>query len=117
MLLIAHRRKSALRFVPETSGRRETVATAPGVPSPGPEKVAIARLLDSEIERMDRDTLIDVIRRADLPLCRGSLVDRVQFQSADELKRIAYLIRRCCQNQVNAFCAARRLPLPYKAVI
>lgn len=84
---------------------------------PGPTKAAIARLCDSEIEAMSRRQLIEVIRGT----CRAPGMElngaRLEHQSLEQLRRLAYLSRRCCRNQVNTYCAWRRLPLRYTAAI
>ena len=82
---------------------------------PGRRRTAIARLRDSEIERMERLELVKLIRATDDREDRHE--SHLEHQSLDQLKRLAYLSRRCCNNQVNTYCAWRRVPLRYKAAI
>lgn len=84
---------------------------------PGPRRTAIARLRDSEIEGMDREALIEVIQAT--AHSRDDDRDGVQLehQALEQLRRLAFLSRRCCRNQVNTYCAWRRQPLRYKAAI
>lgn len=82
---------------------------------PGPRRTAIARLSDREIERMQRHELVELICATDDRRDRSGV--HLEHQSLEQLKRLAYLSRRCCRNQVNTYCAWRGLPLRYKAAI
>ena len=84
---------------------------------PGPQRTGIARLLDSQIEQMERRELMAVIRATDGEIGPQRGAAELEHQSLEQLRRMAYLSRRCCRNQVNAYCSWRGLPLRYKAAI
>lgn len=75
-----------------------TAAEAP-VPHPGPVRMAIAALRNREVASMLRDDLIDLIR---LSRMTAEAVVQSERLCDVELKRLAFLVRRCCRNQVDA---------------
>ena len=65
------------------------------------DKSTIAELSSATIERMTRDELLRVIRASCLPARHFTPESAKHWELLDEpaLKRLAYLARRCCQNQ------------------
>src|SRR5262245_53122433 len=76
---------------------RTTVAL---VPHPGALRVAIAALQDGEMSSMRRDDLIDMIRMSSMT--DGPATVPVAEMPDDDLTRLAFLLRRCCRNQLDA---------------
>jgi hypothetical protein len=77
-------------------------AAAVLVPHPGPIRTAIAALHDREMRIMPREDLLDMLRMSsmtstnwDRPVEFAGLADK-------ELTRVAFLLRRCCRNQLDA---------------
>ncbi len=64
------------------------------------DKLAIAQLTTAEIERMNCEELVQVIRAAELPTLQSDQVVRqLPLYDKEILKRLAYRARRCCQNR------------------
>lgn len=90
-----------------------TAGEAP-VPHPGPVRMAIAALRNRDIASMLRDDLIDLIR-----ISRMMVDAAVEFERLCdiELKRLAFLIRRCCRNQVDAHRCQVGQPILWREAI
>ena len=58
----------------------------------------VAELSVAEIEQMENEELIDVIRTADVPWHGTKFSDRLPFYDRATLLRLAFLARRCCRN-------------------
>ena len=63
------------------------------------EKSEIAALTRQQIDEMNQEQLIRVIRGANMPLIRANVDQQLDFREFDILRRLAYLARRCCRNQ------------------
>jgi hypothetical protein len=69
---------------------------------PGPIRVAIAMLLDSEMGAMARRDLVDLIHMSSLPFLSQDVCRRLEFLNDESLSRLGFLVRRCCRNQLDA---------------
>ena len=64
------------------------------------DKSAVAELSATLINAMTRDELVRMIRVASLPVLLCPDLDRhLPFYDRETLTRLAYLARRCCENQ------------------
>ena len=96
-----------------TTLSNESFATADTCLEPDPVRVSVALLVDAEINRMSCDDLIDIIRLANLPALDAETNRRLEWMGEADLRRMAYLTRRCCQNRMiaNSELYRRRRPL------
>lgn len=79
----------------------ETNSLSVLVPHPGAVRTAIASLRTRDVALMPRRDLIDLIRLSQMTahdVDEGDL-DRLP---ENELARLAFLVRRCCRNQLDA---------------
>jgi hypothetical protein len=72
------------------------------VPHPGPLRTAIAALHNRELGIMPREDLIDMIRISQMTAADWSHPVEVDRLADNELTRLAFLVRRCCRNQLDA---------------
>jgi hypothetical protein len=63
------------------------------------EKSNVAALAGDQIDGMDQEELVRVIRVAHMSLIRPNVNERLGLYGRDTLRRLAYLARRCCRNQ------------------
>jgi hypothetical protein len=69
---------------------------------PGLVRESIALLSDEEVRSLDRRDLVDLIRLAGLTRTDDAEL-RLRYATSEEACRIAFLARRCCQNQLNSY--------------
>lgn len=81
---------------------RQNPATAALVPHPGALRVAIAALQDREMSSMRREDLIDMIRMSSMTDAEGPATVPIEQLPDSDLSRLAFLLRRCCRNQLDA---------------
>jgi hypothetical protein len=72
------------------------------LPHPGAVRTAIASLRDRDMTLMPRDDLIDLIRMSRMTSDRWDYPSEIDRLGDNELTRLAFLIRRCCRNQLDA---------------
>jgi hypothetical protein len=79
--------------------------------------MAIANLQDREIAQMSREDLIDLVRISSLPFLSADVCGRLQFLGNETLSRLAFLVRRCCRNQLDAHRLQRGTPMLWREAI
>jgi hypothetical protein len=72
------------------------------VPHPGALRTAIASLRDREMALMPRNDLIDLIRLSQMTTHDANRSAEFDQLADNELTRLAFLVRRCCRNQLDA---------------
>jgi len=81
---------------------RENPAAAALVPHPGALRVAIAALQDREMGSMCREDLIDMIRMSSMTDPAAPATVPIEELPDGDLSRLAFLLRRCCRNQLDS---------------
>ena len=87
------------------------------IPYPGPVRVAIAALQDREMRCMPREDLIDMIRMSSMTDPGGQAAVPVEQLPDGDLTRLAFLLRRCCRNQLDAHRQQSGQPLLWREAI
>lgn len=88
-------------MIATTEMRRPTLS-AVLVPHPGPVRTAIASLRTRELALMPRNDLIDLIRLSQMTTHDFDRPAEIEQLAENELTRLAFLVRRCCRNQLDA---------------
>jgi hypothetical protein len=63
------------------------------------EKSTVAALTRDQIDQMESDDLIQVVRAVSMPFFRTVAEHRLKLLDVLTLRRLAYLARRTCRNQ------------------
>jgi len=87
------------------------------VPNPGPVRVAIAALHDREIGNMPRQDLIDMIRMSSMTSRNFNRPVEIDRLGDRDLTRLAFLVRRCCRNQLDAHRHQSGQPMLWREAI
>jgi len=87
------------------------------LPHPGPVRTAIAALHDGEMRTMRREDLIDMIRMSSMTYPNGRTNIPVEQLPDPDLTRLAFLVRRCCRNQLDAHRCQSGKPMLWREAI
>lgn len=87
------------------------------VPHPGPLRTAIAALENRDLGSMPREDLIDMIRISQMTAADWSHPVEVDGLADNDLTRLAFLVRRCCRNQLDAHRQQAGQPLLWREAI
>lgn len=79
----------------------------PRMSHPGTVRESIARMSDRELHAVERPDLVDMIRLAGLVVPGENVDERVAWASSADVQRLAFLVRRCCRNQLDSYSHAR----------
>jgi hypothetical protein len=87
------------------------------VPHPGTIRTAIASLHNRDMALMPRDDLIDLIRLSRMTTHDFEQPAEIDQLADNELARLAFLVRRCCRNQLDAHRQQSGQPLLWAEAI
>jgi hypothetical protein len=87
------------------------------LPHPGVVRVAIASLRDRDVALMPREDLIDMIRMSRMTSGRWNSPVDVDRLADNDLTRLAFLVRRCCRNQLDAHRQQSGQPMLWREAI
>ncbi len=78
-----------------------------------PVKVAISRLSDSEVEQMDRNELVSIVKISGLDHMCNETDTHLQFADEHRLRMLACLARCVCQRAIHSAYIERGQPSPF----
>ncbi len=96
--------EATVRMFEKQSGRAAHNQNTPAgnaatLQEPRFDKATIASLSPDQIDNMQREDLVCVIRATQIPFMRFDVKDHLSEYDAPTLRRLAYLSRRICRNQ------------------
>jgi hypothetical protein len=102
-----------------TADRSAPCSTVAAVllPHPGAVRTAIASLRDRDMTLMPRKDLIDLIRMSRMTSDRWEHPSEIDRLGDNDLTRLAFLVRRCCRNQLDAHRQQSGQPMLWREAI